>query len=188
MSASSVKKQEPVSKLYAKALYEFATERNELSTVQEHFRALVDVFRSNPELIEALSADVFSTEERERLTIELTKKMALSPMVQRFAQLIAGKGRMRLVEQVYGAFCELVDESQGIVRGTVTTVEALTDAETADLAKTFARKFNKQVILEPAVDSDILGGLIVKIQGMTFDGSLKTTIRRLKENLERQSI
>lgn len=188
MRATSVKKQEPVSKRYAKALYELAHERGEVKNIQEDFAGITETLRSDPQLMQALSTYVFSTEDREKLMDELSKKMELHPIVQRFLQLLAAKNRVRLIEQIYLAFREIVDASNGLVRGTVMTVDALTDAETADLSQAFSRKFNKQVVLEPVIDKDILGGLVVKVQGMTFDGSLKTTIRRLKENLERQSL
>ena len=52
----------------------------------------------------------------------------------------------------------------------------------------FAKKFNKNIVLDSVIDKEILGGLVVQIQGLTFDGSLKNAIRRLKETLERQSV
>lgn len=188
MRATSIKKQEPVSKRYAKALYELAHERGEVKVILEDFAGFVEMLRTEPQLEQALSTYVFSTEDREKLMAELSQKMQLHPMVQRFLQLLSGKGRVRLVDQIYIAFRELVDKSNNLVRGTVMTVDALTEAETADLSKAFSRKFNKQVVLEPVIDKEILGGLVVKVEGMTFDGSLRTTIRRLKENLERQSL
>lgn len=188
MKSITTKKQEPVSKLYAKALYELAYERSEVAAVQTDLAGLVETVRGEPQLAEALSAYVFSTVDRKKLVAELAGKMQLHPIVKRFVELMTEKGRFKLIEQVYESFRALVDESNGILRGTVITVEPLTDAENADLSKAFARQFNKQVVLEPVIDKEILGGLVVKIEGKTFDGSLKTTIRRLKENLERQSL
>lgn len=188
MKSGTLKKQEPVSKLYAKALFEFAQERNEISVIQENFTAFVEAVRTQPELRQALSTYLFSTQEREILARELCKTMQLNSVVQKFIELLTVKNRIALIDDVYAAFRELVDESQGVVRGTVTTVEPLSDAEAADLQNAFSKRFNKQVRLEPVIDKEILGGLVVKVEGMTFDGSLKTTIRRLRDTLERQAL
>lgn len=188
MESNSVKKQEPVAKLYAKALFELAQEHNELESIQGDLAGLVETMKEQPELHQAFSAFMFSTSDRGKLIDELAKKMSLNALVVRFLHLLVAKNRLLVLDAIYEAFRNLVDESKNTVRGTVTTVEPLTESQTADLSKTFGRKLNKQVVLDSAIDKEILGGLIVKIQGLTFDGSLRTTIRRLKENLERQSI
>ncbi|MEW6057935.1 MAG: ATP synthase F1 subunit delta [Bdellovibrionota bacterium] len=188
MNSQRVTQHEPVSKLYAKALFEMSQEKGALEKVQEDFFGLIELVREQPQLKQAFSGFLFSKKERESLAKEFTEKAQLHPLLQRFASLLIEKDRFGLLENVYDSFRELVDESKNTVRGTVVTVEPLTEAEKTDLSKTFARRFNKQVVLEPVIDKELLGGLIVKIQGLTFDGSLKTTIRRLKENLERQSI
>lgn len=188
MKAVSVRKQEPVSKLYAKALFELAQERNELPVVQDNLESFVSVLREQPQLRQALEGYLFSNKEREALVRELGQKLQLHPVVQRFVELLTQKSRVVVIEEVYTAFRDLVDESKGVLRGTVTTVEPLTEAENADLSKAFSQKFNKQVILEPVINKEILGGLVVQVEGKTFDGSLKTTIRRLRETLERQAL
>lgn len=188
MKTATVKKLEPVSKLYARALFELALERNEIPAVQENLGEFVQLIRDNSELGRALSGYLFSSQDREALVRDVAQKIQLSPLVQRFVELLAVKNRISVVEEVYTAFRALVDQNQGIVRGTVTTVEPLSEAEAADLAKTFSKKFNKQVVLEPVINKEILGGLVVSLEGKTFDGSLKTTIRRLRETLERQAL
>ena len=106
----------------------------------------------------------------------------------KFFKLLTAKNRVVVIDSIRDAFQLLSDQKKGIMRGTVSTVEALSSAEAAELAKAFTKKLGKQVVLESVTDKEILGGLVVNVQGRTFDGSLKTTIRRLKDTLERQSI
>lgn len=188
VKAASGKKPEPVSRLYAKALFELAQEKNELEAATQDLGGVVELLRESFMLRQTLESVIFSIEDREKIAAELGKKAGLNPLVQRFMLLLISKNRLPMIESIHASFRELMDESKNIARGTVTTVEPLNDAQKADLAAAFSKKFNKQVELDPLVDKEILGGLVVKVQGLTFDGSLRTTIRRLKENLERQSI
>lgn len=185
---TTTRKPASVAKLYAKALFELAEESRSVDSFAEEFQALIEFLGETPTLEAALSAFMFSAEEREKLATEVAQKAQLSPLLGHFIRLLTEKNRILLLPQIFEAFRGLVDESKGVVRGSVTTAEALTDAEKADLSKAFGRKLNKQIILESQTDKTILGGLIVEIQGLTFDGSLKTTIRRLRESLERQSL
>ena len=70
----------------------------------------------------------------------------------------------------------------------MTTVEPLTQNEFHELESAFSKKFGKQVHLEQVIDLLVLGGLIVQIKGLNFDGSLQTALHSLKENLERRAI
>lgn len=188
MTTETVKKQEPVAKLYGKALFELAKEQGAADAVAQDLRGLVELVEGQPVLKEALAGYTFSQNEKEKLAAELASKVELHPMVKRFFELLISKNRLTLIGQMYAAFQAFVDESNNVLRGEVVTVEPLTDSEKNELSSAFGKKLKKQVILESVTDKDILGGLIVKIQGLTFDGSLKTTLSRLKENLERQSI
>ena len=188
MNGSGTKKREPVARLYAKALFELAHEKGELDVVLRDLGSLVEIVQSSPQLIQAVSAFMFPVESRQKLALEVMQKAELSPSILRFVQLLIVKNRFQVIEQIYDAFRALVDQSKNTVRGTLTTVDILSDAETAEISQAFARKFSKQVVLEPVIDKSLIGGLVVQVQGLTFDGSLKTTIRRLRETLERQSI
>ncbi len=188
MKSSGTNKREPVARLYAKALFELAREKNELDVVLRDLNSLVDIVRQSPELIQAVSAFMFPVDSRQKLALEVMQKAELSQSITRFVHLLIAKNRFQVIEQICEAFRALVDQSKNTVRGTLTTVDTLSEAETSEISQAFARKFNKQVVLEPVIDKSLLGGLVVQVQGLTFDGSLKTTIRRLRETLERQSI
>lgn len=188
MKATSGPKPEPVANLYAKALFELAREQGQVDAVYGDLVTLAGQLGESPELRQALVGHALTIESREKIFQELAQKCQVNAMVARLGGLLISRSRMSLLDAVANAFRDLVDESKNTIRGKVTTVAPLSDAESADLTQAFSKKLNKTVVLDPVINKDILGGLIVEVQGLTFDGSLKTTIRRLKENLERQSI
>ncbi|MBI2605464.1 MAG: ATP synthase F1 subunit delta [Deltaproteobacteria bacterium] len=177
-----------IAKVYAKALFLVASERKELESIQAELSEFAQVVFESANLAPVLSSHALLLSERQRLAEQVVEKLGVHPVLKKlFAQLVA-KGRVSALPAIAEAFGALVDESKNLVRGTVTTTDPLTEAERNDLSRAFAKKFNKQVVLRQALDKSILGGLVVNIQGLTFDGSLKTSIRRLKETLERQSV
>ncbi|MBI3543902.1 MAG: ATP synthase F1 subunit delta [Deltaproteobacteria bacterium] len=188
MKATNSQKPEPVAKLYAKALYEFASERKELDAVVTEIGDLRDLMQDSADLRRVLTGFMFDVESRQKVAREVAEKASFGATVTNFIDLLISKNRLQLIDAVYGALRALVDQSKNVVRGTVTTVESLTESQTVDLSKALSKKLNKQVVLDSVIEKDIIGGLIVNVQGLTFDGSLKTTLRRLRENLERQSI
>ena len=188
MKASRENYIEPVAMLYAKALFEVAVESKQVDSIQAELIELAALLSENAALNQAVASSIFSPEEREKLVVALSEQSQMSPVMTKFFKLLTAKNRVVVIDSIRDAFQLLSDQKKGIMRGTVSTVEALSSAEAAELAKAFTKKLGKQVVLESVTDKEILGGLVVNVQGRTFDGSLKTTIRRLKDTLERQSI
>lgn len=178
----------PIAKVYAKALFLIATERKDVENIQAELSELAQIVLEGGELTTVLSSRALLLSERQKLAEQVMEKLGAHSILKKLFEQLVAKGRLAVLPSIAEAFGALVDESGNLVRGTVTTTDPLTEAERNDLSKAFAKKFNKQVVLRQALDKSILGGLVVNIQGLTFDGSLKTAIRRLKETLERQSV
>lgn len=176
---------EPAAKLYARALFSLATEQGTQDKLYSDLQEFSSFLKENQDLSDVLNGQVFLLQERESVLNTVAEKTQLNPLIARLAGLLVARNRLTLLSAIEWEYRKLLDSSQGLVRGTVTTVEALSDAERQDLEKTFSKKLGKKVVLEQQTEKEILGGLVVSVQGRTFDGSLKTTLRRLTENLER---
>ena len=51
------------------------------------------------------------------------------------------------------------------------------------LAKALSAALKKEVILEARQDVDVLGGVVARVGNLVFDGSLRTQLQRMKDNL-----
>lgn len=81
-------------------------------------------------------------------------------------------------------FLDLSDEQKGIAEAKVYSVRPLTDEERNALSATFAAKVGKQSLrIENIVDSNLLGGVKLRIGNKIFDGSLRGKLDRLERQL-----
>jgi F-type H+-transporting ATPase subunit delta len=55
-----------------------------------------------------------------------------------------------------------------------------------NLRRRMAEVLGKTVLLEPQVDTAVLGGIVVQVDSTVYDGSLKTQLRQLREHLLRE--
>lgn len=188
MQTNKSSRHEPVAKVYAKAFFELAVEKNIIQQAKDELKAFLDLLSENIKLKQVLTSYAFSLEERESILKNLAQKLQLHALLTRFLQTLLLNNRLQVLAEIYEAFCNYVDEHQNIVRGTITAVEPLTQNECHELESAFSKKFGKQVHLEQVTDPLVLGGLVVQIKGLTFDGSLQTALHSLKENLERHAI
>jgi len=78
-----------------------------------------------------------------------------------------------------------VDERLGQIRATVTTAGPLEAEAQERLRQRLEQMTGKTVYLEVQQDPRILGGLVTQIGSQVYDGSLRTQLSRLREELIR---
>jgi len=107
----------------------------------------------------------------------------VDPLVLNLARILLRRNKTALGPQIREAFQELVDASKGISHATVTSAVPLT----ADDAKAVTEKLTTitggPVVVETVVDESILGGLVVRIGDRLIDGSTKSRLVALKQQL-----
>jgi F-type H+-transporting ATPase subunit delta len=43
----------------------------------------------------------------------------------------------------------------------------------------------KEVVLQQETDSDLLGGLLIELEGKVYDGSIRTQLEKMKQRIAR---
>jgi F-type H+-transporting ATPase subunit delta len=67
---------------------------------------------------------------------------------------------------------------------TVVSAMDLDQAQVERISGVFKQVVKKEVDLDVSVDPSLIGGLIAEVEGMVYDGSVKTQIARLKQSLK----
>lgn len=181
-------KSNSTAKVYARALFELAGDKNGLASVQAEFALFIAITSSSQTLRDILSSLRVSHSEKLELLKLITEKCEYSVLFRNFLFLLVEKNRIRLIGNIWHSFQYFCDVEAGVLRGIVTTAEGISEDFLKDLQQSFSQKFKKTILLNPQVDKGILGGLVVSLGDLTFDGSLKTSLHRLKHNLERQYV
>ncbi|MGC2930571.1 ATP synthase F1 subunit delta, partial [Enterococcus faecium] len=76
------------------------------------------------------------------------------------------------------------DEHQGLLLGCVTTAVPLSDEQRIQLEKKVAKTMNYQSVeLKQIVDSSIIGGAIVEANHRVIDGSIRTQLENMRNQL-----
>jgi len=80
-------------------------------------------------------------------------------------------------------FRALVDRRRGVTRATVQSAAPLAPEMLEELKGVFGAMTGKQVIAEVAVDPTLLAGVIVETEGRVYDGSLRTQLAKLRQQM-----
>jgi len=171
-----------VAKRYARALLGVAAERKVVDDVERDLYAVAEVYRAAPEVAAAL-ADPSLTRARKVALIRRAFEGRVVPLVLEFLALLVEKRRFALVAEIAELFDDLSDELQGVIKVRVKTYLPLKPPQRERLLERLKGFTSREPILHEEVDSEILGGIVVRIGDDLIDGSVRGRMRMLKERL-----
>ncbi len=170
-----------VGPIYAKALLAAVGSTGNVDSVMEQFHSLIhDVFDKQPVLEMALANPKLASDEKIRV---LDKVFAgkMDATLLTFLKVVSRRGRLNAIRGIYRAAASLRDEAVGRVRVLVTTAKPLDEVALKSLKEKLQNLFKKDVAITSKVDATILGGLIVRVGDMVFDGSVDGQLNLLKK-------
>jgi F-type H+-transporting ATPase subunit delta len=103
--------------------------------------------------------------------------------VMNLIALTLRRGRIEELPRIAAEFRRLDDQRQGITHAVATSADALTPQEARALTERLERLTGGKVALDLRVDPDLLGGLVVRIGDRLIDGSVRSRLERLRNQL-----
>ncbi len=170
---------------YAKSIFELTPSGAEQEKTLEELRLLGQEFASNPEVIEFLSSPLVKPEDREKVLGMAVKNANVRENVHHLLLLLARNNRFAIFGEIVEAFESLVDDANGVVRGSVRSAANLGPAERQQIETIVEKVLKKKVIMAYKTDPSVIGGLVAKVGSYTFDDSLNSHLTRLNEELKR---
>jgi len=141
----------------------------------------------NKKLQKALVSPATTAEERKGILNAIGKKTGFSMLVIRLLTLLAQKNRLNFVPAIAIELEKIKIKKENGVFGEVVSSDPLSDQETKDLVAAFEKKLKRPLSFRVSVDPELLAGLKVTIDGVTYDGSLKGKLEQLGEKFLAQS-
>ncbi|VDM42630.1 unnamed protein product [Toxocara canis] len=171
---------------YAAALYSAATKQKKLETVEKDFKALREVFKTNPKFREFVQDPTLKPANKKEGIKACAQKLGLCKEVQNFLVLMAENGRLKKLSAVMNTFDSIMSAHHGELVIEITTAEPLSKAHETSLNEAL-RKFAKpgqKLLISTLVKPAILGGLIVNIGGDRYvDMSIASRIKKYEQAL-----
>ena len=170
---------------YAKALLSLAQEQNLTEAIGGELATVAEVL-ADPALARTLVLPNLSPKTRKAVTEQLVKNLTPSDLLGNFLRVLADNDRLKDFLAIERAYQNLLEQMLGRVRAKIRVAAQLQDQELQALIDAFSRLTQKTVIPTVELDPDLLGGVVVEIEGRVYDASLKTQLQRLGETLAQQ--
>ena len=176
-----------ISEEYAEALFTSLNDHSEKTQALTLLRSIVDTFSSNTTFIDGMKSKAVSQSEIKSIFMAFTEQLNCGPKLTNFFQLLIDKKRLELISEITESFQGLLDQESGITRGVVKSAHDLSLAQREELEEKFSKKLNKKVILTYMEDKKVLAGVRVELDAYTFDDTVETHIKNIKESMNRSA-
>ncbi len=172
-----------VAKRYARAMLALAKENGDPTVIGEALgRAACALAAAG--VAEVVRSPVVGADARMAVVRRVVDTLGLPRVVANCLYLLSERRRLDIVEDVWQAYLVFVDEALGRSRVTVRSAVPLTDTQAQALLIAL-RGLTAKAELVPRfeVDAEILGGVVVEMGGVVYDGSVRTQIERLARRM-----
>ncbi|HEY0428802.1 MAG TPA: ATP synthase F1 subunit delta [Pyrinomonadaceae bacterium] len=174
---------ETVARRYAAALADVVTKTGDAQSVQTELKVWETMMTSNAQLREVFSNPAIAHKSKENLLENLIEKSKPSKTAANFLRVLLQNHRLTEISEINDRFTSVLEERSGGVKASVTSARPLSDAEKAELQANLEKLTGKRVSAKFETDENIIGGVIARIGSTVYDGSVKTKLEELKQQM-----
>jgi len=106
-----------------------------------------------------------------------------SEQLGRLVTLLAKRERLEMLGALRVSYQEQLLAAQGIVAATAVSAVSLDEAQTKALAGALGAAVGKAVALARQVEPAVLGGVLVRMAGRNYDGTVRAQLHALRNRL-----
>lgn len=171
------------SRRYARALLDVALEKGEAEALRAELAAMVAVIAAHEDLSALLAHPAVSAERKRKLVSAVAGRARASELLTRLLTMMGERDRLDLLPMVEAAYAKLWNAHRGVVAAEAVSATPLDETQTRAVARALGVATGREVDLSARVDPRLLGGMLVKMEGRTYDGSVRARLLALRRTL-----
>lgn len=172
-----------VAQPYAQALLSIAQSKNLTEEFGSDARVLLNLLSENSQLRNFIANPFIQSEDKKAVIRQILGEGA-NPNLRNFLLLLVDKRRIIFLEAIFKQYLVLLRQlNQTVLAEVISAVPLSEEQQQAVIQKVIAITNARQVELETKIDSDLIGGVIIKVGSQVIDASLRGQLRRLSLRL-----
>ena len=172
---------EEIAQVYARSLFDVATEHDKLDLLREQLAEFTEALSESHELQMFFFSPYFSTDEKQdglRRTVTEVDESFLN-----FLSLLLENHRMPVIFRVRREYDRLWREANHLLAVQITSAVELDPSVAERVGDEIGRQTGRTVELTSAVDPEILGGIVVRVGNSIIDASIRTRLDNLRKQV-----
>ncbi len=166
---------------YAVAVFKRAKETDSAKTWSKNLAFVASVF-SNKSISDLIDNPKIGKSALSTVLLDISEGQ-IDQEGQNFLKILIENNRLSLVPAITQLFETYKAEDEGSIEIDVTTAFAFTDETKKKFSSTLKKVFGKKVNMKVAVDSALIGGVLVRAGDQVIDASVRGQLQQLAQRL-----
>jgi len=172
---------EEIAQVYARSLFEVASEQDKLDTIREQLGEFADALSGNRDVAVFFFSPYFSPEEKkDGLRRAVT---GADPVFENFLEALIERHRMPAIFRIRTDFEVLYDKTKKLLPVQVTSAVELDSKLVESLGRRIGEQTGNEIQLSSKVDPEILGGIVLRVGNFILDASIRTRLDQLRREV-----
>ncbi|MDY0324029.1 MAG: ATP synthase F1 subunit delta [Candidatus Carbobacillus sp.] len=172
---------ERLARRYALALIESYKDNEQRMRALSDMKALLDYLNETPQAWEILTHPLVKKRDKQALLQALAK--TFDAHMQTFLRLVFDRDRLNLIHDIGHMYERLLNERTGHRSVDIYAARPLAPDVKETIRKAVETYVGRAVELNEKIDPNLLGGFVLTIDDLRFDGSIRGTFERLRSVL-----
>lgn len=170
---------------YAKAIFEIGTAQSNLEPIGRDLRALSTAMKESAELATTLGSPAIRRSDRKKVIDALLDRVGAQPTTRNTVYLLLDGERLGSLPAIARELDRMIEAKAGRVSAEVVSAKPLDPAQLSQITTALESLSGKKVSVTSRQDPGLLGGVVAKVGDVVYDGSLRTQLRNLRDELSR---
>jgi F-type H+-transporting ATPase subunit delta len=144
-------------------------------------RAIASLLNESSELRRIFENPAVPAEQKRRVLDVIAQRDGISKQVRNLVAVLIDHRRTHFLDAVIRQLEKELDARMGFAEAEITSARELIDTEKHEFEQQVAKLTGKKVRAHYARDGSLLGGAVVRVGSIIYDGSIKGQLERMKE-------
>lgn len=175
-------REQAVAKVYAKALLELGDESK--VAIADELTKLTEVINASNELENVLFLEIFTTEEKQAVFADISKKLNLSSISTETIKFLIDEKRIGILPLIIKEVIVIDDERKGFIKGTIEgNAETIDEATKNKIVGFLKNKLGREPKLDYVTNTNMTAGFKVTVEDLQLDASLDNQLEQFKNSV-----
>jgi len=175
---------ETVSRRYATALADAVRNSGDIETVKSELLNWQKMIKDNHDLQSAFYNPAIASADKVKVLESLLEKSRPSRTTANFLRVLLKNNRLTEISSINEKFDSVLEERAGVISATVTSSRELSEIEKEQMKANLVEVTGgKEIKLKFEIDKSVIGGSVTRVGSTVYDGSVKSQLKLLKEQM-----
>ncbi len=168
---------------YAKALLDVATQHADAGQIERQLTTFVDTLDAHAELRLALTTPSVPAARKRAIVTAVAERIGMGSHATKLLGLLADRDRLHISHELLAVYRERLLDQQRVVRAEIRSAAPLSPEALSAIESRLSAVTGMKVAVAAVVDPSLIGGVLAKVGGTVYDGTVKTQLQKLRVQL-----